>query len=109
MAQAVRVIKESLARMPDLLARQARWPVNRQNAPKPEVEKSGLKFIEENRGKNFYGEEKPDDKKYFTAVCPDVAVAPVCISCHNGHKDSPRNDFKIGDNMGGVVIRIPIS
>lgn len=85
------------------------WPINKQNAPKTEVEKSGLKFIEENPGKNFYGEEKLGDKKYFTAVYPDVAVAPACTSCHNGHKDSPRNDFKIGDTMGGVVIRIPIS
>jgi hypothetical protein len=46
--------------------------------------------------------------KYFTAVYPDVALAPACISCHNKHKDSPRNDFKIGEVMGGVVIRIPL-
>jgi hypothetical protein len=85
------------------------WPVNKQNSPKTEVEKKGLKFIEANPGKNFYGEEKLGDKKYFTAVYPDVAVAPACTSCHNAHKDSPRNDFKIGDTMGGVVIRVPIS
>jgi hypothetical protein len=45
---------------------------------------------------------------YFTAVYADTAVAPACITCHNDHKDSPRNDFEIGDVMGGVVVRIPV-
>ena len=26
----------------------------------------------------------------------------------NAHKDSPRRDFKLGDVMGSVVIRIPL-
>lgn len=84
------------------------WPVNKQNKPKTDVEVQGLKYIEENPGKNFYGEEKLGDTTYFTAVYPDVAVAPACVSCHNAHKDTPRTDFKIGDVMGGVVIRIPV-
>jgi hypothetical protein len=35
-------------------------------------------------------------------------VAPVCVECHNKHPDTPKRDFKIGDVMGGVVIRIPV-
>jgi hypothetical protein len=85
------------------------WPVNKQNAPKTDVEKQGLKFIVENPDKNFYGEEELAGQKYFTAVYADKGVAEACIKCHNGHKDSPRTDFKMGDVMGGVVIRIPIS
>ena len=84
------------------------WPVNAQNKPKTEVEKTGLNYIAENPGKNYYAEEKLGDMKYFTAIYPDVAVANACITCHNEHKDSPRTDFKIGDVMGGVVIRIPV-
>ena len=85
------------------------WPVNAQNKPTTDVEKTGLKYIADNPGKNFYSEETLGDKKYFTAIYPDIAVAPACISCHNGHKDSPRDDFKMGEVMGGVVIRIPTS
>lgn len=85
------------------------WPVNKQNSPKTEVEKTGLQFISDNPGKNYYTEEELGGMKYFTAVYPDIAVAPACISCHNKHKDSPRSDFKIGEVMGGVVIRIPMS
>jgi hypothetical protein len=87
---------------------QSLWPVNKQNAPQTDVEKAGLKFIAENKGKNYYAEEKLGGTNYFTAIYPDVGVAPVCVSCHNGHKDSPRRDFKLGDVMGGVVIRIPL-
>jgi hypothetical protein len=83
------------------------WPVNKQNAPRTTVEKDGLKFVSENKGKNYYGEETLGGKKYFTAVYADVAIAPACVSCHNGHAESPRTDFKLNDVMGGVVIRIP--
>jgi len=51
-------------------------------------------------------EETLGDRKYFTAIYPDVAVAQACIQCHNEHKDSPRSDFAMDDVMGGVVIRI---
>lgn len=84
------------------------WPVNKQNKPKTDVEKTGLKYIADNPGKNFYSEETLGDQNYFTAIYPDIGVAPACVSCHNEHKDSPRTDFKIGDVMGGVVIRIPV-
>lgn len=87
---------------------QSLWPVNKQNAPKTDVEKTGLKYIADNKGKNYYATEVLGGKKYFTAVYPDMAVAPVCVSCHNDHKDSPKRDFKMGDVMGGVVIRIPL-
>ena len=85
------------------------WPINKQNAPRTDIEKAGLKFVADNKGENYYGEETLGGKKYFTAVYADVAVAKVCASCHNDHKDTPKNDFKVGDVMGGVVIRIPMT
>jgi hypothetical protein len=87
---------------------QSLWPVNSQNAPKTDAEKDGLQFVADNKGQNYYAVEELGGTTYFTAVYADVAVAPVCVSCHNDHKDSPRRDFKLGDVMGGVVIRIPV-
>lgn len=87
---------------------QSLWPVNTQNAPKTQAEKDGLKYVADNKGKNYYTTETLGGTKYFTAVYADTGVAPVCVSCHNDHKDSPRRDFKLGDVMGGVVIRIPL-
>jgi len=87
---------------------QSLWPINKQNAPQTEAEKTGLKFIAENKGKNYYTTETLGGQKYFTAVYADTGVAPVCVACHNAHPDTPKKDFKLGDVMGGVVIRIPV-
>lgn len=87
---------------------QSLWPINKQNAPKTKAEKEGLKYVAENKGKNYYTTEELGGTTYFTAVYADTGVAPVCVSCHNKHPDTPKKDFKLGDVMGGVVIRIPI-
>jgi len=84
------------------------WPINKQNAPRSDVELTGLKHIADNKGENYYATEELGGQKYFTAIYPDTAVAPACVSCHNDHKDTPKADFKLGDVMGGVVIRVPI-
>lgn len=99
---------ESMPNVKFTYSLQSLWPINKQNAPKTKAEKDGLKFVAENRGKNFYTTESLGGKKYFTAVYADTAVAPVCVACHNAHPDTPKKDFKIGDVMGGVVIRIPV-
>lgn len=88
---------------------QSIWPINSQNAPRTELEKTGLQFVADNPGKNYYGEEQLGGINYYTAVYADVAVAAPCVDCHNNHKDSPRRDFKLGDVMGGVVIRVPLT
>jgi hypothetical protein len=87
----------------------SKWPINKQNKAKTEAEKRGLEAVLQSRGKApFYETETLGDKAYFTAVYADLAVAPACVECHNSHRDSPRSDFKLGDVMGGVVVRIPI-
>jgi hypothetical protein len=83
------------------------WPINKQNAPRTEVEKAGLRRAVET-GQSYYGEESLGGQRYFTAVYPDKAVSDACAACHDAHRDSPRHDFKVGDTMGGVVIRIPV-
>jgi len=84
------------------------WPINKQNEPRTDAEKAGLQFVVDHPGENYYTEEKLGDTTYYTAVYPDVAVAKACVTCHNNHVDSPRDDFKLDDVMGGVVIRIPL-
>jgi hypothetical protein len=84
------------------------WPINPQNAPRTVLEKSGLHALNEQPGRNHYGEEVLGGKRYFTAVYADVAVAKACVECHNKHPDSPKTDFEVGDVMGGIVVRIPL-
>jgi hypothetical protein len=84
------------------------WPINKQNAAKTAAEKEGLEAVAKDPSKAFYKEETLGKVKYFTAIYADRAVSPACVSCHNDHKDTPKKDFKLGQTMGGVVIRIPV-
>lgn len=87
---------------------QSPWSINKQNLPKTEVEKAGLDFVTKSPGQSFYKEETLGGIRYFTAVYPDVAISEACVKCHNAHKDSLRTDFKTGDVMGGMVVRIKL-
>ncbi len=95
-------------KMPFSYSLQSLWPINKQNLPKTALEKKGLDAVAKDNTKPFYGEETLGKTKYFTAIYADKAIAPACVSCHNDHKDTPKKDFKLGQTMGGVVIRIPM-
>ncbi len=84
------------------------WPINKQNEAVTEIEKKGMEFIMANPSKRFYSEEVLGGEKYFTAIYQDIAVSEACVTCHNEHQDSPKDDFKLGDVMGGVVLRIKL-
>lgn len=84
------------------------WPINKKNGPKTPLEKQGLQFVADNPGKNFYREEKIENKTWFTAIYADTATTSSCVDCHNGHSGSPRRDFKLGQAVGGVVVRIRV-
>ena len=109
-AQMFRMGAELAAEGQDLFryALLSKWPVNKKNAPRTAAEKAGLDFVVENADENYYAEEELGGRRWFTAVYADRAVAPACVVCHNTHTDSPRDDFELGDVMGGVVIRIAL-
>jgi hypothetical protein len=87
---------------------QSIWPINKQNAPKTTAEVAGLKAVAAKPAVAFYTEETLGKTRYFTAVYADRAISAACVRCHNQHRESPRTDFKLGDVMGGVVVRIPM-
>ena len=47
-------------------------------------------------------------RSYFTAIYADRATLPSCVSCHNQQPRSPKKDFKLGDVMGAIVVRVPL-
>ena len=82
------------------------WPINKQNGPRTDVEKAGLKAVVDNPGQPQYAEETLAGAHYFTAIYPDKAVSQACVDCHNKHADTPKKDHELGAVMGAVVIRI---
>lgn len=91
-------------------ALKSKWPLNDQNKAKSEMEIEGLDFVADHPGENFYGEEEIGGTKYYTAVYADKAVAQACWECHNSHANRGDDypEFKEGDVMGGVIVRIPL-
>lgn len=85
------------------------WAINKSNFPQSAKEREGLIYVLKNPGKNYYSTVDVNGVKYFMAVYPDYAISAGCVQCHNSHQDSPKRDFQIGDLMGAVVLRFPLS
>jgi hypothetical protein len=84
------------------------WPINKQNGPADEFERTGLNEVLANQERPHTGIIAREGGRYFRAVYADRAVSQACIGCHNTHPNSPKKDFKPNDVMGGIVISIPL-
>lgn len=85
------------------------WPINPRNGAANEFERAGLESVASQPLRPYIGKTKVGNKSYFQAVYPDIAVTPACVSCHNAHPKSPKNDFKLFDVIGGIVVSVPIN
>jgi hypothetical protein len=83
-------------------------PIVTSNGPQTEAEQTGLAFVAAHPGDNYYTEEELGGRSYFTAIYAERATAAACVDCHNANPRSPRRDLKLGDVMGGIVVRVPL-
>ncbi len=83
-------------------------PINTNNGPQTQAEQEGLESVTKNPKENYYTEEELGGRSYFTAIYADRATLASCVDCHNKHPQSPRKDYKVGDVMGALVIRVPL-
>lgn len=60
--------------------------------------------IRDDREPRFFA---PVDTGLYTAMFADVAVAQACVDCHNGHGESPKSDWRLGDVMGATTWSYP--
>ena len=84
------------------------WPINPQNAPASDSERSKLEVVRQHPERAATGTVKIGEQSYFQAVYADRAVTQACIGCHNAHPQTPKRDFRIDDVLGGLVIEIPL-
>lgn len=83
-------------------------PINPSHGPQTQVEQTGLEAVEKQPDQAFYTEEELGGRSYFTAIYADRATLPSCVGCHNTHPRSTKKDFKQGDVMGAIVVRVPL-
>jgi len=84
------------------------WAINKANMPRTDFETRGLEAVARTPDTPYRSHEEVGGKRYFMSLYPDKAVSEACVSCHNGHAESPRKDFKLNDVMGGVVVALPM-
>lgn len=78
-------------------------PIYKANVPKTTAEEEALrKFIANPELKVLTF----TDGLLVKGMMPDFAITQACADCHNGHPQSPRKDFRQGDLMGAVVVRL---
>ncbi len=83
-------------------------PVNPRNAPETEVETKGLQFLATRPDLSYASDELLGGRWYYTAVYADVAFEQSCVTCHNARKGVAAKEYKRGDVLGGLVVRIAL-
>lgn len=84
------------------------WPLDPRHTAETATEKTGLEFVISHPDTNYYSEESLGGRRYLTAIYADVAISSACADCHNRHSGPQGHDFKQGDVMGGIVVRVPL-
>jgi hypothetical protein len=78
-------------------------PLYSSNFPKTEAEAGALKSLIGNPNKSIMTFADGDQ---FKGLMADFATNQSCADCHNHHPNSVRKDFRKGDLMGAIVIRL---
>ncbi len=86
----------------------SKWNINKGKGLRTDFEKDAFGYLSENKGTSFSRFLPYNGTYVLRYATPDFAVSDSCVSCHNSHTGSPRNDFKRGDIMGMLVVNIPI-
>ena len=88
----------------------SRYPFpNRADRVLDESEEEGLDFVEKNPSKVHTQIIKKDSKEFLKVTVADIFYDPACVRCHNTRKDTPKDDWKIGDVRGALQVTMPIS
>ncbi len=48
-----------------------------------------------------------EEARRYVYMAPDIATVKPCVTCHNDHKESPKDDWKIDDVMGVTTWTYP--
>jgi hypothetical protein len=78
-------------------------PIYRSNLPKTPAEAEALKKLMSNPQQKLVTFSEGNQ---FKAISADFAIAQSCADCHNSHPSSTRRDYKQGDLMGAIIVRV---
>ena len=79
-------------------------PIYEKNGPADQFERAGLEAVATNSKKPYTGIIAENGRNIFKAIFADRAITKACVGCHNSHEQSPKQDYKLNDVMGGIII-----
>ena len=77
-------------------------PLYASNAPKSAKEKEMLAELAKGKEKILVG----DDGGTTVGMSADYSIVDSCADCHNKHPKTTKKDWKKGDFMGAIVVRL---
>ncbi len=77
-----------------------------QGGLRDQYREAAWQFLSENPGKPYYQFIEQDGHKRLRYATADV-MRSACVTCHNSHPDTPKNDWKTGDLRG--VLEVDLS
>jgi len=81
---------------------------NRQSRRLDNFGEEAWRALKEKPKQTFSKTDVVDGKQVVRVALADTMTQAGCVSCHNSHIDTPKNDWKLGDIRGVLEVQIPI-
>ncbi|MBL4666575.1 MAG: DUF3365 domain-containing protein [Sneathiella sp.] len=81
---------------------------NRQDRKLDSFAKGAWTYLQKNPDGKFVQTAELNGKQMVRVAIADKMVAESCVSCHNSHPDTPKNDWKLGDVRGVLEVSTDI-
>lgn len=78
-------------------------PIYKANLPRTQAEADALSRLMAEKDREVLTFM---DGTQFKAMALDRAIVQSCVTCHNTHPLSPWREFKLGDALGAIVVRM---
>ncbi len=82
---------------------------NRKQRQLDEFQQTAWDKINSDPEKFYSVTQQTDSGTFMRIAIADKMVAEACVSCHNSHSDTPKNDWKMGDVRGILEIQTDIT
>ncbi|MCW8885906.1 MAG: methyl-accepting chemotaxis protein, partial [Motiliproteus sp.] len=77
---------------------------NRESRQLNQFQSEAWDQLTQDANKVHVGERIENGEKVVSVAIADLMVADACVGCHNGHPDTPKNDWKLGDVRGVLQV-----
>jgi len=82
---------------------------NRADRVLDSFEQRAWQNLQNNPGEDYTEIENVAGRTIVRTAVADVMVSGDCVACHNGHADSPKTDWKLGDLRGVLSVQKDIT